>query len=652
MISYLRRISIEGFRSLENKTVLEFPRNGLILLTGESGIGKTNFFHAINYLLDIATVPIKDMVSWSSEKMSVEAEFIIDDNVYILSRNPKSSEIYKNGVAICSSSKDYVKKLDDIFGTTAEFRSILTYRDQLNPTRFTRLSDSDKKRLLSQLLELEVVENEADIASKTALQLEKNEIASVAELNGMKSVLGQKPLLNNPELLKELKDRLAILNQEYEIYLNNKTTTILNIENKLQYDIDNIQLDIDRTLAETNPVLNFKIQEDYENALKQFEIAKKAYIDEKIAAATKEKELENKVHLYELEFNRYTKVKNEKAALESHSCPTCNQSWLYSKSSDKYIEIKNIIDNYEQHTKPLYDLCVKELNDHRDFVHKLKNSTPSYVLEAEEPYLKAKTALEKEKQANSLYELRKTNAINLFKNKIKDLQAEARDVALRYPKFEKDNELSLLKQSIKEEEYRLNNYKQNLVRWESEQSKFLVKSKQVELSKEALLKERDYLAFLKGFLANIFEELLQESSDRANKVLAELPNTQECRVDFSMTKNSGKESITPIYTSKGHKGQLSSVVSGGQGTGIELAIDLALANTVSVRKGIKLGWLLLDEPFEGFSSSVRESFLQVLQDYAKTCLVFVVDHASEFQEHFTDKLIIKDGKIEWHERSL
>jgi DNA repair exonuclease SbcCD ATPase subunit len=50
----------------------------------------------------------------------------------------------------------------------------------------------------------------------------------------------------------------------------------------------------------------------------------------------------------------------------------------------------------------------------------------------------------------------------------------------------------------------------------------------------------------------------------------------------------------------------------------------------------------LDEAFDGFSSEVKESCLDVLKDYANDKLVIFNSHSPEFKEHFTSVLVIEN----------
>jgi len=153
-------------------------------------------------------------------------------------------------------------------------------------------------------------------------------------------------------------------------------------------------------------------------------------------------------------------------------------------------------------------------------------------------------------------------------------------------------------------------------------------------------REIDFLGMLRGFLGQIFAELLAEVSNETNRILSNLPNASKVTLHFETDRETqdGKlrNEITPVAFFGGRHWPLESGASGGMFTSIELAVDLAVANVISRRTGVELGWLILDESFANGSDKVtKEGCLEILKQYSDDKLIIVVEHASEFKEMFS-----------------
>jgi DNA repair exonuclease SbcCD ATPase subunit len=165
--------------------------------------------------------------------------------------------------------------------------------------------------------------------------------------------------------------------------------------------------------------------------------------------------------------------------------------------------------------------------------------------------------------------------------------------------------------------------------------------------KKQLDAERDFLHLIgrEGFLGSIFDEVLEEIGAETNDVLASIANTRHCTLEFkseTMTqKGTVRREIVPVVTINGHKASLKFGPSGGMLSAIELAVDLAVGAVISRRTGVCPGWLILDESFDGLGPVEKETCLEILQKYAHDRLVIVVDHASETQGLFTQRITVE-----------
>jgi ABC-type molybdenum transport system ATPase subunit/photorepair protein PhrA len=81
-------------------------------------------------------------------------------------------------------------------------------------------------------------------------------------------------------------------------------------------------------------------------------------------------------------------------------------------------------------------------------------------------------------------------------------------------------------------------------------------------------------------------------------------------------------------------------------TAVELAVDLAVGEVVTRRRGLYPSWLILDESFDGLGGAAKESCLEMLQQIAAQKLVLVVDHDATFQGLFSNIIQVEqvDGR--------
>lgn len=164
---------------------------------------------------------------------------------------------------------------------------------------------------------------------------------------------------------------------------------------------------------------------------------------------------------------------------------------------------------------------------------------------------------------------------------------------------------------------------------------------QVELAR---WQDFSHLTGREAFRGKFFDEALDAISAEANSILASIANTRNVTIQFKTDEETaeGKErqEIVPVITINGHK---HGRPSGGMTSAIELAVDLAVGRIIAERTGVCPGWLILDESFDGLGPREKETCLEILQTYAHDRLVIVVDHASETQGLFTQKVTVRSS---------
>jgi len=289
----------------------------------------------------------------------------------------------------------------------------------------------------------------------------------------------------------------------------------------------------------------------------------------------------------------------ELTELKGHKCPTCSQHWDQNQEAIKQREL------HLAHIKNLYQ-------------------ANQSVITAAEPY----------KDPVHINQLRQNQ--NLLRQKIADLQSPGQQTQAMIGSL---SQLSTqLKNQIDQAEMSIHRKQQ-------------IEQEDQELAlKEHLLSHGLQILGRQGFLGVIFDEVLREIQLRANRFMENIPNINTLSLEFSsesVTKSGkvNKKINTVIW--KQNQAIKKKSLSGGQQAAVELAVDLALAETIRSRSGINLGWLVLDESMDGLDASTKAAIIETMRKENKG-LVILIDHATEIKEMCDNVIKVQyDGQKSW-----
>ena len=136
-------LSLKNFRCWENKT-FTFQDNGIILISGISGKGKSTILNAILYVI---TGNMKNVTTFGKEKTHMEVVLSIRDLVITRGKNPTRFTV-KQGMRVYEEDQAQ-SIINSYFG--ADFKHI-SYIDQDNSNSFVYLSPEAKMTFLRNLL--------------------------------------------------------------------------------------------------------------------------------------------------------------------------------------------------------------------------------------------------------------------------------------------------------------------------------------------------------------------------------------------------------------------------------------------------------------------------------------------------------------------
>jgi DNA repair exonuclease SbcCD ATPase subunit len=593
----LQKLTIQNFRSFDGNHIIDFDETGLYLVRGynhdtrgESGAGKSSIFLAIAYALDYCPYAATDLRCYLNEDpMYVELELQTEKGLAVIHRGDKLWLKYE-GKKI-TSAKTVGEKLDEICGMNKRLREAITYRKQRSFGLFLSKKDSQKKEFLVELLGLQWLEALIEEAVTKVGEAKKKETGHSAVM--------------------DLHDRLVL--EANENIPKEEIIDTSDLELNIETEISNLQ-----KLAAARPALEKAVGE-YKSAPFIFDSSEIDRLDNLLMQCrARIQRLGNPEMLVQRAQREIFRLQKEVANLFDDKCPRCERQWDKAKASMEQ--------NQEEIQK--HEIRLKEAEEALRKLSLMKETEQKIVRE-----------LDSMKNELRLAEISHIESINrLSESKRKDLAAMDNIACLMGDRL---NGLRLdlsIKKNRNESNARIVKQAKNAL-----MSAILKRDeakKTHDQFKVETAQETDLLEMLRGFLGQIFGEVLQEISDETNRIIANLPNASKMTIQFETDRETqdGKlrNEITPVAYFGGRSWPLEAGASGGMFTSVELAVDLAVSNVIARRTGIDLGWLILDEAFANGSDKVtKEGCLEILKQYSANKLIIVVEHASEFKEFFS-----------------
>jgi DNA repair exonuclease SbcCD ATPase subunit len=684
----LKTLELAGFRSFKDFTQVTFPESGLTLIQGtnedtgdSSGSGKSSLVLAIQYLLGGCPFAGTDLKTWGSDTPpTVKATFETPKGTLEVER-AKGLSVRLNGKKVGGSAALAEKELCQIFGMDVTSRSIVTYRGQKKPGFFLSMSDSEKKEFLSSLLSLDKFEKAAETASAECKKYESEKILLVDRLStavktakDWENSMGMDP--SNPEQVAFLENKKEQILGTVNVLENKNLEKYqwVNEKNKRYTESMNVELEVikrDRQQllqTRTTPEVA-ELDAKLANCTKKIQIGQAYEAKEQAEHTAALSELQNKLKFLKREKERLPYLTKRKEQIESQlksmakdTCPTCQREWAEGRNSKTQKDL-----NLELNT---VQFDIDNLYNQEKQIEAIESQMAAYPQFTPNPMLK---------KLMELYEeLRKerTSMSAAIEAKIRTALAELDNAEKRIrDKYTKENEedLQSAQKILEENKNKINQLKKECIQieqeiftietgtrvWQKQHLQLIEKQNAVSAAEGALAKietllklEQDFAHMVgnEGFLGAIFEEVLTDIGQTANSIMQRISNVQHVSIRFSSEKETkaGKvyKRITPIVSIGGQEVKPEAGLSGGMYTAVELAVDLAVGDVVSRRKGSFPGWLILDESFEGLGKASKETCLEMLTDFAKDRLILVVDHATELQSAFSQVIRVKllDGK--------
>ena len=399
----LKKLTIQAFGPFKDKTVIDFEDKkidkGLLLITGDTGAGKTTIFDAICYALygqtSGETRTANSLRSdWASPDMDtfVDLEFYYKNKLYEIRRSPEYSRRKKNGDGetkqapsaeinldgrIVTKVTDVTKEIEKLIGldykqfrqvamlSQGEFTKFLLASSEEKTTIFRKIFGTEFYDLLQSKLKSNRLIKEEEIKRiKDKIDTEKKNLEPIIDVFG----------LSNDETISTLKNRIkedndtVLLTKKKRDNKNEERTklsTELSNLNRLNKDIityQNAKEKLNKLLLSNSNInaekekydYNVKVANAITNLLDGLNKDSKSLEDKKNKEVQNKKDLETKQKEYKEKEEQFKKLDNYSKDLDILN-KNINDLLNKNKDYDNYLNKITELTNSEKEYKVLCD---------------------------------------------------------------------------------------------------------------------------------------------------------------------------------------------------------------------------------------------------------------------------------------------------------
>ena len=599
----LSNLQFSNMFSYGKENSLDLNRSRITQLTAPNGSGKSSIAMIIQEILfnkNIKGIKKTDILNrWTKDKQwTGSIEFNIDGASYSVAvqRSGASTKVqlFKCGIDISDHKVlDTYKKIQELLGINFEIFSQLTYQSSVDLLEFLKATDTNRKKFLINLFNLEkyiMIGDKIKVQAQSLdkeFSIQKGELKSVEDFLNSPVVPEKKTFAKVVEVDPTIQQRIGVLEQEVKNYKQ----TCMKIDKNNMYKDEIAQLTFHSGMRKPE---EFQFYDEYQT-LKSDLIVLKSQME------ADEKSLDE-IDLTDI-------------------CPSCGQQMDVSHLQKLKEELKE-----------------KNKKDHETYNNAMvKASAWSSEITAYNNELRIyndnQNTIKKFEQLSQLFD----KSIPSDYPNIDQINAELDNLKDTY-----------LKQITKAEEN--NRYNESIAAHNAkvdalteQKNEFLIRQKSLKdsiLSKSNKINSLNILkkAFsTSGIVAFKLENLTKELEVSINYYLSLLSDGQ-FQVEFTLDKEKLNISVinngisTPIET-----------VSGGEFSRIQTSILLAIRSLLSKLGGSSINLLFLDEITGVLDDEGKDKLIEVLQN-ENDLNVFLISH--DFTHPLIDKIsIVKNDNI-------
>jgi len=604
----LKKLSFSNLFSYGENNVIHFDKTRMTQLTAPNGSGKSSIALILQETLfnkNIKGIKKNDLLNrWSKSKTwESELEFSVNASEYVISvkRTGATTKVLllENGIDISDHKVlDTYKKIQNILGVDFEIFSQLTYQSSIDLLDFLKATDTNRKKFLINLFNLEKYVNIGD-----TIKIKFNSIdREAAKTSGeMKSI---NDFLNNVTIpIKQTEEELPVINEALQQQVGVLDEQIRNHEQ--------ICKKIDKNNMHISERQNLKFM-------------MKMPIPAKFEKTERYEECKQDLLLHRNEFKQ---LKKELDSIDDRDvCPTCGQAIDNLKARQMKVDLKNRIYITESSTR-LYEDHIKILEEEIRIVQKEQRA-----------YAINQRAIEDFEQLTQLIdpEIQKDYPnIDDIKNKRNALLQEYKNEKSKYDQLVNFNKQVGVTNS-------------KILALEEQREDFLNRQNVVKNATIKLTKSLNNLNILKkafstsGIVAFKLENLTKELQNTINHYLSLLSDGQ-FQIRFALNK----EKLNIVVINNGEATPIETV-SGGEFSRIQTAILLAIRSLLSKLGGSSINLLFLDEITGVLDDEGKDKLIEVLRTEDELN-VFLISH--DFTHPLVEKVHINKDKNISHVRS-
>ena len=582
----LKKLEFSNMFSYGESNSITLNDNRITQLSAANGVGKTSISLILQELLynkNVKKLNKSDILNkyLESKQWTGTVYFSVGNDEYELTvtrkNNSSTVTLLENGKDISEHKiLDTYKKVHSIIGRDFEVFSQLTYQSSTNLLEFLKATDSNRKKFLISLFNLEKYLTIGDEIKVILSSTEKSLTSKNGELKTVTSFLSSNTLpekeveIEVPKIDESLKDQIKELEQKISEQLN----TYKNIDKNNNYIKERDSLVFDMSLK--NPEFDSALDKQLENAGTLISVSRSKIID--IDAQLKSLDT-------------------------SDTCYACNQPIDNSKS------------------RSLADALKLEKQEHQNTLLTNKSLVED-IQKQKKDFNESKTAynsnLKAQDRFTQLSQLIDTSLPTEYPD-YKKLSNELEQLKSTYTKQKSENEKAVqYNDSVKIRNAKIDGLVEQIIDFKARQ----------QLLENDILKIQDKINSLtvlkkafstSGIVAYKLENVAKQLEETINYYLAVLSDGQ-FQVIFRLTG----EKLNIVVVNNGVEASIDSL-SGGEFSRVQTSVLLAVRNTLSKIGGNSINLLFLDEITGVLDDPGKERLFELLQDEIGLN-VFLISH--------------------------
>lgn len=602
-VTVLKRLTFDNMFSYGADNCLDLDKNRITQLTAENGSGKSSTALILQELLfnkNVKNIKKGDILNrWSNAKTwTGSIEFITDNIEYEVSVSRTGAvtkvKLYKDGVDISEHKVlDTYKKISSIIGLEFDVFSQLAYQSSTDLLDFLKATDTNRKKFLINLFNLEKYLEIGDSIKLKASAIDKELNTLQGELRSIEDFLDNVFI---PEA--KIEQPQPVVDEKLLVRLSEVDNELTNI-NEISKRIDKNNMYI----SERNS-LSFDVSLQKPETFTQVETLEEAKYNKR--------SLESDI----------AKIRKEISSIKIlDKCPSCGQAI----DNNQLIAMKAKLDGSIKEKENELFLLSESISVMQKDYDSCQETLQVYTVNADKisrfeqlTQLIDETIPTEYPDANKL----KTEKANISKT-LKEQQDEVNKVITYNKSVSAHNaKIEAVKEQINDFKVRQTNVKHAILEKSGVSTSMTILKKAFSTS---------------GIVAFKLESLTKELETAINHYLASLSDGQ-FQVEFSLNKEKLNISVinngiaSPIET-----------MSGGEFSRIQTSILLAIRNLLSKLGGSSVNLLFLDEITGVLDSEGKDKLIEVLQE-EEDLNVFLISH--DFTHPLIHKInIIKEKNI-------